>query len=314
MQPPPGAHWRFSQKEIDRLESEARIYYSDKGKPYIKSFLDERKGRVLQNIWTDIRMTKSGRERLGYPTQKPVALLERIIKASSNEDDTVLDPFCGCGTTIDAAQRLHRKWIGIDITNLAISLIRHRLMSAHGKVDYEVIGEPVSLPDAKSLAESDKFQFQWWALGLVGARPTEQKKGADRGIDGRIYFHDDSMTKTKQIVISVKGGATGVRDVRDLRGVVERENAAIGVLITLQKPTQPMRTEAAAAGFYDSHGYGRFPRLQILTIEELLSGGSIKYPVHANVTFKKAAKVKMRPKGIKEATFPWASAGEEDED
>lgn len=233
-----------------------------------------------------------------FPTEKPIPLLRRIIEASTNEKDVVLDPFCGCGTTIAAAHEFKRRWIGIDITHLAITLIRHRLKDAYGNtVAYKVIGEPVSLPDAQALAEQDKYQFQWWALGLVGARPTEQKKGADKGIDGRLYFHDEAEgAKTKQIILSVKGGGVGVKDVRDLRGVIEREKAQIGVLITLEEPTKPMRTEAAGAGFYTSPGWNKkHPRLQILTIKELLAGKGVDYPPparHIDATFKKAPKAK----------------------
>ena len=162
------------------------------------------------SVWTDIPPINSqAQERLGYPTQKPEALLARIIEASSNEGDVVLDPFCGCGTTIAAAQALGRQWIGIDVTNLAITLIRHRLKDTYGddiEQAYQVIGEPVSVPDAEALAASDPYQFQWWALVLVGARPAEGKKGADQGIDGRIYFHDGDTGKTKQIILSVKAG------------------------------------------------------------------------------------------------------------
>ena len=187
------------------------------------------------------------------PDAKAVALLERIIQASSNPGDMVLDPFCGCGTTIDAAEKLGRKWIGIDITQLAISLIKNRLRDTYGdKIEIVTIGEPTTPNEAAVLAEQDKYQFQWWALGLVGARPVEQKKGADHGIDGKILFRDDpKATKPEQIIIQVKGGKTGVKDVRDLRGVLDREKAAIGVLISLQPPTGPMEAEAASAGFYE---------------------------------------------------------------
>ncbi len=268
----------------------------------IKYFLDTVGGLVCERVlvgdtWFDIPDAMHiGRERLGYPTQKPLALLERIIQASSNEGDTVLDPFCGCGTAVVAAEKLKRQWIGIDITHLAIGLIKHRLHSSFGE-EYmpEVVGEPISLPDAKALAENDPYQFQWWALGLVGARPVEQKKGADKGIDGRLLFHDEAKAKTKQIILSVKAGQTGVAHVRDLRGVVEREQAEIGALLCMQEPTQPMRQEAAAAGFYTSPGWGtKHPRLQILTIEELLDGASLDYPSpYANVTFKRAPKLKQ---------------------
>ena len=236
-------------------------------------------------------------ERLGYPTQKPEALLERIIQASSNESDLVLDPFCGCGTAIAVAHRLGRAWIGIDITHLAITLIKHRLRDAFGdQLDFDVIGEPVSLPDAEALAKQDAFQFQWWALGLVGARPVEQKKGSDKGIDGRLYFHDEAKgRKTKQVILSVKSGKTGVAHLTELRGVVEREKAEIGVFITMREPTKPMRSEAAGAGFYDSPGWKTsHPRMQILTVAELLEGRTIDMPPvgQVSVTFKKAPKVK----------------------
>jgi DNA modification methylase len=254
------------------------------------------KGLPRRDVWDISIIAGFKKERLGYPTQKPEALLDRIIRTSSNKGDVVLDPFCGCGTTIAVAERQGRRWIGIDITHLAITLIKHRLRDAFGrKAVYEVIGEPVSLPDAEVLASEDPYQFQWWALGLVGARPVEQKKGADKGIDGRLFFHDEPQGgKTKQIILSVKAGHTHVAHVRDLRGVLEREKAEIGVLISLQEPTQPMRREAAGAGFYKSPWGQQHPRLQILTVEELLNGKRIDYPppTQTNVTFKKAPKVK----------------------
>jgi site-specific DNA-methyltransferase (adenine-specific) len=214
-----------------------------------------------------------------------------IIQGSSHEGDVILDPFCGCGTALATAQRLKRRWIGIDITHLAITLIKHRLHDAYGpQAVYNVIGESVSLPDAEALAAQDPYQFQWWALGLVGARPVEQKKGADQGIDGRLYFHDEGKQgKTKQMIFSVKAGHTSVAHLRDLRGVVEREHAQMGVLITLQASTKPMRTEAAAAGFYTSP-WGQHSRLQLLTIAELLDGASLDYPRWTNVTFPAAPK------------------------
>jgi site-specific DNA-methyltransferase (adenine-specific) len=220
--------------------------------------------------------------------------LDRIIGASSNEGDTVPDPFCGCGTAIAVAQRLNRRWVGIDITNLAINLIRHRLLHAHGPAveqTYKVIGEPISVPDAEALAASDPYQFQWWALGLVGARPTEQKKGGDKGIDGRLYFHEGGNTDTKQIIFSVKAGHLMPAYVRDLRGVIEKEKATIGVLISMDEPTKGMRSEAASAGFYHSP-WGEHPRLQLLTVAELLDGRKIDSPPlgQVNVTFKKAPK------------------------
>jgi len=222
-------------------------------------------GVPLQDVFDDIRpLHNLSAERLGYPTQKPVALLERIIQASSNPGDIVLDPFCGCGTTIDAAEKLGRKWIGIDVTQLATSLIKSRLRDTYGgKIEIVTVGEPTTPNEAATLAEEDKYQFQWWALGLVGARPVEQKKGADHGIDGKILFRDDpNAAKPEQIIIQVKGGKTGVKDVRDLRGVLDREKAAIGVLISLQDSTGPMDAEAASVGFYEHKtNKQKFPRL-----------------------------------------------------
>lgn len=293
-QPHPNG-WSCDIKRMRQYDAEGRLHFPAKptGQLRLKMHLHEAKGVRMQNIWDDIPAINSqAQERLGYPTQKPEALLERIIKSSSNEGDVVLDPFCGCGTAIAAAQKLQRRWVGIDITHLAVTLIKHRLQDTFGKdAIYAVIGEPVSAHDAQALADQDKYQFQWWALGLVGARPTEQKKGADRGIDGRLYFHDDESGKTKQIILSVKGGNVTVAALRDLRGVVDREKAAIGVLITMEPITKPMKAETASAGFYESIEWGKFPRLQAYTVAELLTGETIKYPpTRAHATFKKAAK------------------------
>jgi DNA modification methylase len=288
-----GQHWKFTRDHLDELDKAGKIYWPPKnGFPQIKRYRDELKGKAVADIWDDIdRINPVGGERLGYPTQKPEALLARIIAVSSNDGEVVLDPFCGCGTTIAAAQALDRGWIGIDITSLAITLIRHRLADSFGSAaTYEVVGEPVSLPDAAKLAKDDPYQFQWWALGLVGARPAEGKKGADQGIDGRIYFHEGDNRETKQIIFSVKAGKLHAPYVRDLRGVVEREKAAIGVLLALDEPTRAMRTEAASAGFYASP-WGKHQRLQILTIEDLLTGKTLdRPPVQASVTYKRAPK------------------------
>ena len=300
------------QEALDRLEDIGRIVWPKKvgGTPSFKQYLDDMEGAGIQDVWTDIPpISSQAKERLGYPTQKPEALLERIITASSNEGDVVLDPFCGCGTAIAVAQRLNRRWIGIDITHLAVALMKHRLHDMFGsQIQYKVVGEPVSSPDANALAKSDPYQFQWWALGLVGARPIEEKKGADKGIDGRLYFHDEADSKkgaTKQIILSVKSGKVSVKDVRDLRGVVEREEAQIGVLICMEKPTRDMRRESASAGFYKSH-WGTHQKLQILTIEELLTGHKIDYPDIAgvNVTFRQAQKPKPKQKPHPELDYP----------
>ncbi len=294
----------FSKETFDRLKADNRLIAPQRtgAKWSYKQYLSESSGTTqIDDTWMDVNaINPVAKERLGYPTQKPEALLERIITASSNEGDTVLDPFCGCGTAVAVAQRLNRRWIGIDVTHLAVTLIKSRLRDTFGDgVSYKVIGEPVSIPDAAELAEDDPYQFQWWALGLVGARPVEQKKGADKGIDGRLYFHDESATggKTKQIILSVKAGNLTANHVRDLRGVIEREKAEIGVLMSMEEPTQPMRKEAATAGFYSSPWNTKHPRIQLLTVAELLDGRGIDYPSRqGNVTFKKAARVKEKAK------------------
>jgi site-specific DNA-methyltransferase (adenine-specific) len=309
----------MSLEKMKELDKKGRLHFPKKedGRIQLKRYLDEQPGQRCTSLWDDISPIHAlSAERLGYPTQKPVALLERIIQASSNLGDVVLDPFCGCGTTIDAAEKLGRDWIGIDITQLAITLIKKRLFDTYGynlkfvsastpeqmvssvaegsnTTVVRVIGEPVSPEDAAKLAEDDKYQFQWWALGLVGARPEEQKKGADHGIDGKILFRDDpKSTKPEQVIIQVKGGRTSVKDVRDLRGVLDREKAAIGILISLQPPTNPMETEAASVGFYEHKtNKQKFPRLQLRTVKELMEGRGIERPTSAaslDDTFKKA--------------------------
>ena len=305
-------YWRYSRERMQELIQAGLVAIPPKGKtPALKRYLDEQQGRPLGDVWTDIPPINSqAAERLGYPTQKPEALLERIIKASSNEGDTVLDPFCGCGTAVAVSQRLNRKWIGIDVTHLAVTLMKHRLTTAFGdEAEYQVIGEPTTIADAQTLAAEDPYQFQWWALGLVNARPVEQKKGADRGIDGRIFFHDEAESgKTKQIIISVKAGNTGPAHVRDLRGVVDREKAAMGLLITMEDPTAPMRKEAASAGFYES-GWGagettKHPRIQILTVGELLDGNTIDAPPSRDIrTFKKAPRASRKPQHQQKEMF-----------
>jgi site-specific DNA-methyltransferase (adenine-specific) len=285
---------------MNDLIAQGRIVQPSPGAvPRYKRYLDEMPGVPIQNLWDDISPINSqAQERLGYPTQKPEALLERIVKASSNEGDVVLDPFCGCGTSISVAERLHRKWIGIDITHLAITLIRHRLFD-HFKSDlapYEVIGDPKDLASAQALAVSDRYQFQWWAAGLVDAFPVQdkKKKGADSGIDGFINFVDDMSGQAKKIVVQVKSGHVKVSDVRDLKGVMDREKAAMGCFITLEEPTSPMKTEAVSAGFYESalkmEGVSaeKFPKIQLLTIAELLGGKKLAFPRHALATFKQA--------------------------
>jgi site-specific DNA-methyltransferase (adenine-specific) len=306
--------WAVSKERMEQYDRENRLVFpSDpNGRIRLRRYLRDQPGEKVANLWEDIPPINSqAQERLGYPTQKPEALLERIIKASSNEGDVVLDPFCGCGTTVQVAQKLNRRWIGIDITHLAIGLIKRRLSDAFGpsvKGTYEVIGEPTDLPGASALAQQeDKYQFQSWALGLCGARPTEGiKKGADHGIDGRLYFHDDRSGRSKQIIFSVKAGGVTVSQVRDLRGVMEREKAEIGIFVCFEKPTRPMLREAADAEFYRPGPLDKttYPRIQILTIEQLLNGKQPEYPKYSvDVTVRKSVKL-ARAAGQEESLAP----------
>lgn len=251
-------------------------------------------GKHPDDVITHIQpIAPSAKARLGYPTQKPVRLLEELIESSSRARDLVLDPFCGCGTTVVAAQKLDRRWIGVDITHLAIALQKYRLRDSFALTagtDYTVIGEPQDLAAAQYLAEQDRFQFEAWALSLIHARPAggQKKKGADKGIDGVIRFIDGAKGKAKRVLVQVKSGSVGSRDIRDLVGTVDREKADIGVFITLEKPTRPMKTEAISAGFYHSPSWHKeYPRIQILTIEELLNGATVQMPPQAG-TFKEA--------------------------
>ncbi len=231
----------------------------------------------MRDVWDIKIIPGSGKERLGFPTQKPEELLQRIIEVSTNKGDVVLDPFCGCGTSIAVAEDLGRSWIGIDITHLAIAVVRHRLGP---KAKYEFDGDPPTLSEARALAQADPFKFQCWAVGKLCGFPLEQKRGADKGIDGRIAFHDEPVgSNTKEIIISVKSGKPHILHVRELLAVIGSQKAAIGVLIALEPPTKTMISEAMDAGFYESIWWrSKHPRLQILTVEDMLAGKGVDYP------------------------------------
>ena len=291
--------------------------------PIMVRYLEERDGTPLGDIWAfqpytqgtvwnsefgideDVKwLGPTDPERLGYPTQKPVALLERIVSASSNPGDVVLDPFCGCGTTVHAAEKLGRQWVGIDVTHLAIGLIEKRLRDAFEGVEFTTHGVPQDIEAARDLARrgrDDKnyyFEFEKWALSLIAAQPGNlSKKGADRGIDGNIYFG-----KTSRAIVSVKAGDNvGVAMIRDLRGVIERERADIGIFLTLTEPTKPMISEAAGAGQFELDGFEPVPRLQIVTIEEALQlrDRAVRLPARRDDAFRKAA----REEGDKQGKF-----------
>ena len=299
-----GRYWAYSKSGMIGMSNEGRIAYTRNGTPRYKRYLDEMPGVPLQNDWTDIRPA-SRSESLGYPTQKPLALLERIIRASSNEGDVVLDPFCGCGTAVAAAHKLGRQWLGIDITHLAVALMKNRLKTAFelepGR-DYDVVGEPQDAGSARALWEQDPYQFQFWAVSLLEAQPlaeqkrAEQKRGADRGIDGLVYFIDGPKRTPHKIVVQVKGGHVSAPQVRDLRGVVEREQAALGLFISLEQPTGPMRSEAASGGLFHSDLWQReFPKIQLRTVSEMLSGQGFELPPRP-AAYQPAQRVR-RPQG-----------------
>ncbi len=292
-----GRHWANNTKQREEWDSAGLIHWpKDGGFPRrldsVPFDVDSRTVTV-GSVWTDIdRINQAAKELLRYPTQKPIALLERIILASSNEGDVILDPFCGCGTAVHAAHRLKRKWIGIDITHLAISLIDKRLKDAFkGRCKFEVHGTPKDVEAARDFAARDKYQFQWWAISLVEAQPFQgKKKGADTGIDGLKFFHDVDSKEARKIVVSVKGGGLKADDVRSLNHVRDREKAEIALFISLIEPTPGMKADAAAAGFYTSANGKKYPRVQLLSIDGLLSGTQrAEHPDYLpNINFKKA--------------------------
>lgn len=294
-------YWRYSKQRMQELYDEGRIIQTRPGAvPQYKRYLDEMPGVPVQNIWTDVQVINNrSKEALGYPTQKPLALLERIVATSSNPGDMVLDPFCGCGTAVHAAHKLGREWIGIDITHLAIGLIRRRMEDAFPELKdkINVVGEPVDLTGVTELAGRDPYQFQWWALDRIGAQPAgggERKKGMDRGIDGIIPFVEGA-TERRRVIVSVKAGNLTPAFVRDLKGVLDREEEPIGVLVTLKKPTREMITEAVAAGSYHSDFWGKeYPRIQILTTEDLLNKKGVAMPQQQASPFAKAPRERRR--------------------
>ena len=291
--------WRWTRDRMQAAYDAGLVIQPNPGSvPRFKRYLDEQRGKPLGDVWSDIPpLNSQAQERLGYPTQKPQALLERIIALNSNEGDVVLDPFCGCGTAVHAAQKLRRGWIGIDITHLAISLIEKRLRDAFPGIKYEVHGTPKDVDGARDLAARDKYQFQWWAVSLVNAVPfAGRKKGADSGIDGLIYFKPEGRV-TEKAIVSVKGGENvNVAMVRDLAHVVDREGAKIGVFLTLADSTGPMRTEAVKAGYYETL-YGKYPKILILTIRELFEWKQPNIPLVDSAAFKKAPKESQGDQG-----------------
>lgn len=276
-------YWRYSEQRMSELIADGMVVQTKPGTvPQRKQYLEDGQGVAIQSLWEDIgSLQASAAERLGYPTQKPLALLERIIAASSNEGDVVLDPFCGCGTTIDAAQKLGRKWIGIDVTYLAVDLIQKRLRRTYGdQIDksYEVHGIPTDLEGAKALFDANPFDFERWAVSLVNGEPNQKQVG-DKGVDGRIRFWA-TPTSMGTCLVSVKGGkAVPPTNMRDLVGTVQSQNAEMGLLITMAAPTRGVKEEADKSGSYVSELTGTsYPRVQVITVPELLAHQRPKLP------------------------------------
>ncbi|MFJ2953562.1 DNA methyltransferase [Streptomyces sp. NPDC087270] len=277
--PPPQKGWAVSLERMKEMDQEGRLHFPAKKTQRIqrKRFLDELEGETVDSLWDDIPPINSqAKERLGYPTQKPVALLERILQASTSEGDIVLDPFCGCGTTIDAAIRLKRKWVGIDITYIAVDLIEKRLQHTFGgsvASEYEVFGIPKDIDGAQALFKHSPFDFERWAVSLIRAQPNEKQVG-DKGVDGVARFPLDNAGKIGRVLASVKGGKTVTPQfVRDLVGTVETQKAQMGVLITMAKPSKGVLDAVSHGGTYTWPINGEvFPKIQVITVQELLSG------------------------------------------
>jgi site-specific DNA-methyltransferase (adenine-specific) len=268
--------WAVSREKMEQLDREGRLRFPEEAGQTIreKYYLDEMKGVPITDLWDDIAPINSqAKERLPYPTQKPLALLERIVTASSRAGDLVLDPFCGCGTTIEAAERLQRQWIGIDIAIHAIKVIEGRLGKLGKPVVFGLEGMPRDFASALRLAERDKYQFQWWANYLFNPHALrEQKKGADRGIDGEMFFPNGPGRPWGKILTSVKGGEhVNPGMVRDFAHVLQRDGASLGLFICLRRPTDAMTREAVSVGFADVV-HGDIQRLQIVAIEEWFEG------------------------------------------
>ena len=300
-----GNHWQYTIQKLDELEREGRIFFPESGKmPRLKRYLDELDGKPLTSEWTDIpSIGAHAAERLDYPTQKPIGLLERIIKSSCPENGSVLDPFCGCGTALDAAEMLHRQWIGIDITHLAINVIKRRLKERYPDVKFEVIGEPKDLEGARELAKQDRYQFQWWACSLIDAAPYENKKrGADTGIDCVLYNPVKGTNRTYYGIVQVKSGNVNSGQVRDFKGTMEREKADYGIFLTLEDPTEPMSKEAVVAGHIKTEWNASIPKVQVLTIKELLEGNQPEFPFPPD-NYNTAARGKRASKTAEQKTL-----------
>ena len=282
-------YWRYSQERMQQLIDEGRIVQVKPGAvPHYKRYLDEMPGVQLQDVWTDIKpISSQAAERLGYPTQKPVALLERIIKTSSPDKGLVLDPFCGCGTALHAAESLGRRWVGIDVSTFAVGLMRSRILRNFNHLttdDVLVRGVPVNVVDAKALAERDKFEFEKWVCGAIGAEGMFHDpgtKGADGGVDGVLKFFPFRMGKKPKpelAIVQVKGGNVSADAVRALKTTVDHFGATAGVMVCFSQYMQTVENQRAKATFSDDAG--TYPVIQGLSVEDLLADKRPDLPLY----------------------------------
>ncbi len=264
VRPYKGRYWAYSKENMDRMFDEGLIVFRRTGMPRLKRYLDEQPGVPLQDVWLDIKLATASKERLGYPTQKPLELISRILKASTNHGDIVLDPFCGCGTTVEASERLGRRWFGVDIAKKAVDVISARFARA-GLDAPEIVWQPADKDAAHALGEAHKSGFEKWALRKIRAARVRAK---DRGIDGEALFKDNDTSY--HVIVSVKAGGVKPGDVRDLRGTMDREHSPIGVFVTRNPPSEEMKREAVRLGFLDSFdAEGPIPRIQFVSVERM---------------------------------------------
>lgn len=303
--------WRWTKDRMKAAADAGLIHFPPSGGvPREKRFLDKQEGVPISSVWTDISPVNArAQERIGYPTQKPLALMRRVIGAATNKGDLVLDPFCGCGTTVHAAEEMGRDWIGIDITHHAITVIEDRLQKSFPKIKIPVEGRPLDLAGARELARRDKYQFQWWANWLFGVSSYRTKKGPDKGIDGEIYFKNGPRG-VGRIIISAKGEKkTGVIAVRELASVLEDQKAELGVLVTLSDPTPDMIARAASAGFVTT-AHGKFPRIQLAPISSIFDNRKPSLPVHAPIDELRAPRQRrIKKKNENQMSFTFSFSG-----
>lgn len=282
-----GRYWAYSKANLRKFWEKGILIHRSTGMPRLMQFADEMPGVPLQNDWQDIPPAPRS-EAMGYPTQKPLALLRRIIESSSNRGDLILDPFCGCGTTVHAATELGRRWIGIDVSYYAVRLIRRRLKANFGKsFEVPIEGIPADLASAEALAKRDPWGFQQWAVHELGCQLwNEGKRGADGGIDGEMIFFNGPDRDAGRLLVQVKGGKKTVKDVREFKWVLDSEEAEMGIFFCRGAPTSDMNRVASSAGFHKI-GSREMPRLQIFSLEAWFKSQRPDLPTPVTITVPK---------------------------